>query len=101
MQYTVILSPTTDGTIAVSVPLMPNWSAKAKTRHEAISSARAALSNFINQSEILAIDVPVQNTNTEQTTVPWEWFGVAQTDPTWDELFDDIEESRNSTRKAD
>lgn len=101
MQYTVVLSPTTDGTISVSVPLMPNWSAKVNTRDEAISSARTAISNFINRSEILAIDVPTQTESAEASTAPWEWFGVAQADPSWDKLFDDIEESRNTTHKAD
>lgn len=101
MQYTVILSSATDGSISVSVPLMPNWSAKANTRDEAISSARAALSNFIKQSEILAIDVPDSAENEYPTTAPWEWFGVAQTDPTWDQLFDEIEESRNSTLESE
>jgi hypothetical protein len=32
--------------------------------------------------------------------VPWEWFGKAKDDVTWDALFDEIEQLREATRKA-
>jgi hypothetical protein len=30
--------------------------------------------------------------------VPWAWFGAARTDPTWEALFEDLEQHREATR---
>jgi hypothetical protein len=32
--------------------------------------------------------------------VPWEWFGAAKDDSTWNLLFDEIEQHREATRKV-
>ncbi|MEZ4737765.1 MAG: hypothetical protein R3E79_62615, partial [Caldilineaceae bacterium] len=31
---------------------------------------------------------------------PWPWFGIGKDDPSWDQLFDDIEQRREATRGA-
>jgi hypothetical protein len=33
--------------------------------------------------------------------IPWAWFGEAREDPTWDALFDEIEQQREAARDAD
>ena len=31
---------------------------------------------------------------------PWEWFGAFKNDPTWETLFEEIEQRREATRKG-
>jgi hypothetical protein len=56
----------------------------------------------VSRSEIVQIDIPQQPQATEQPCrVPWEWFGEAKTDPTWDALFDHLEQRREATRDVE
>lgn len=101
MQYTVILSHKPGGGFHVSAPLLPQWTIEVKTRAEGIAKARKAIADFMNHSEVLSIDVPDAQSNGQFHDVPWEWFGVGKADPSWDTLFDEIEQKRNETRDAD
>ena len=40
-------------------------------------------------------DIPPQDES------PWQWFGWAKDDPTWDELFEEIERQREATRSTE
>ena len=101
MQYTVILSHKPDGGFHVSAPLLPQWTIEVRTRDEGIAKARKAIADFMNHSEVLSIDVPATQPNGQFHDVPWEWFGVSKADPSWDTLFDEIEQKRSETRDVD
>lgn len=101
MKYTIILTEKPDGGIRVSIPALPNCTLEADGRDEAIHLAREAIGQIISRSEIVHVDVPQQPKSASTgDDVPWEWFGKAKDDPTWDALFDDIEQRREATRKA-
>jgi predicted RNase H-like HicB family nuclease len=100
MKYTIILTEKSDGGIRVSVPALPDCTIEAGNRDEAISLAREAISKIVSRSEILSIDVPYQpNVASTGDDTPWECFGKARDDASWDALFDEIEQHRESTRK--
>src|SRR5262249_20429067 len=84
------------------IPARPACTVKAATRDEAIRPAREAIAQTVSCSEIVQIDIPQQPRATAQPPgVPWEWFGEAKADPTWDALFDDIEQRREATRDVE
>jgi predicted RNase H-like HicB family nuclease len=98
MKYTVVLTEKPEGGIHVSVPALPNCTVEASTRDEALHRVREAIVETVSRSEIIHLDVPQQpRTVTPNKDVPWEWFGAAHDDPTWEVLFDDIERRREVT----
>jgi predicted RNase H-like HicB family nuclease len=101
MQYTIILTQKPDGGIRVSIPALPDCTVEANSRDEALHLARKAIMEIVSRSEIVHLDVPQQPiAHSTRDDVPWEWFGIAQDDTTWDALFDEIEQHRETTRKA-
>jgi predicted RNase H-like HicB family nuclease len=102
MQYTLILTEKAEGGIQVTIPALPACRIEAATRDEAIRLAREAIAQLVSHSEIIQIDVPQQPRATAQARgVPWEWFGEAKADSTWDALFDDLEQHREATRDVE
>jgi len=102
MQYTLILTEKTEGGIQVTIPALPACRVEAATRDEAIRLAREAIAQTVSRSEIVQIDIPQQPRATAQPRgIPWEWFGEAKADPTWDALFDDLEQRREATRDVE
>lgn len=96
MKYTVILREE-NGHFHVKVPYIPDCSAEAKTRQEAITRIQDAIAKYINQSEIITLDVSVTPKSGDlKNETPWELFGKFKHDNSWSELFDKIEEDRNS-----
>jgi predicted RNase H-like HicB family nuclease len=100
MKYTVILTTKPNGGIHVSVPALPDCTVEADSRDEALHLAREAIGQFVNRSEITQVDVPQSSFSVSGNDIPWQWFGAFQKDDTWDDLFDDIERRRETTRKS-
>ena len=101
MKYTIVLTEKSDGGIHVSIPALPDCTVEASNRDEAINLARQVITETISRSEIVLLDVPQQPKAAPSSgEVPWEWFGKAKNDATWDTLFDDIEQRREAPRKA-
>ena len=101
MQHTVILSRKPDGGFHVSAPVLPQWAIEVRSRDEGLAKARKAIADFMNYSEVVSIDVPAAQTDDQLPDFPWEWFGIAQDDPSWDEFFEEIEQKREATRELD
>jgi len=97
MKYIVVLTEKSNGEIHVSVPGLPDCVLEAESRDEAIRLTREAIANVMSKSEIVRVEVPQQSSSSDNE-VPWEWFGAAKDDASWDALFDDIEQKRNATR---
>jgi predicted RNase H-like HicB family nuclease len=101
MKYTIILTEKPDGGIHVSIPALPSCTVEAANRDEAIRLAREAIAQTVSRSEIVHLDVPEQPKSVSAGgDVPWEWFGAAKDDVTWDVLFDEIEQLREATRQV-
>ena len=102
MQYTIMLTPKPDGGMHVSIPALPACTVEAASRDEAIRLARAAIAQFVSRSEMVQVEVPLVFQNIPQLDeVPWQWFGWAKDDPTWDVLFEEIERQREATRSTE
>lgn len=101
MKYTVILTTQPSGGIRVSVPAFPDCTVEADTRDDALHMAREAIAQIVSRSEIASVDVPHQPTPAVPSDeTPWEWFGAFKDDATWDELFEEIEQHREASRKG-
>jgi predicted RNase H-like HicB family nuclease len=100
MKYTILLTEKAEGGIHVSIPALPGCTIEADTREGAIRLAREAIAALMSQSEVLQVEVPQQKTPTPRDDMPWEWFGAAKDDATWDVLFDEIEQNREATPGA-
>src|SRR5262252_2508883 len=102
MKYTIILTPKPEGGMHVSIPALPACTVEAASREEAICLAREAITQFVSQSEVVQVDVPLVSQDIpHQDEVPWQWFGWAKDDPTWDLLFEEIERQRKATRNTE
>jgi predicted RNase H-like HicB family nuclease len=102
MKYTIILTQKPERGMHVSIPALPACTVEAANRDEAIRLAREAITQFVSQSEIVQVDVPLgwQDISPQDET-PWQWFGWAKDDPTWDEIFEEIERQREATRSTE
>ncbi len=99
MQYTTFLTHELNQQWRAVVPGLPNCVVEAPTRADVIQKIQNRINEIVRQTEVLRIDGPtVQlNSNPAQNSLPpWEWFGAFQDDPTWPQLFDQIEEERNA-----
>jgi len=102
MLYTLILTETAEGGIQVTIPTLPACRVEAATRDEAIRLAREAIAQLVRRSEVVQVDIPEQpRTTGVPHETPWAWFGTAREDPTWDALFDEIEQHREATQDTD
>jgi predicted RNase H-like HicB family nuclease len=102
MTYTIILTPKPEGGMHVSIPALPACTVEATDREEAIRLAREAITQFVSRSEMVQVDVPLGLQNVPpQDETPWQWFGWAKDDPTWDMLFEEIERQREATRSTE
>ena len=102
MEYTIILTPKPEGGLHVSIPALPECTVEAASREEAIRLAREAITQFVSQSEMVQVDVPLVSQDIpQQDEIPWQWFGWAKDDPTWDLLFEEIEHQREATRSIE
>jgi predicted RNase H-like HicB family nuclease len=101
MKYTILLTEKAEGGIHVSIPALPGCTVEADTRDDAIRLAREAITALLSRSEMVQVDVPQPpKASLTRENTPWEWFGTAKDDATWDALFDEIEENREATRGA-
>jgi predicted RNase H-like HicB family nuclease len=102
MQYTLILTKKAEGGIQVTIPALPACIVEAATRDDAIRLAQEAIAQLVRQSEIVQIEIPEQPRATASLhETPWAWFGKGTEDPTWEALFDAIEQDREATRDAE
>ena len=94
MKYNVFLTQENQGNFHAMVPNLPNCHAYAPTRQEALKTIHESMTQVINRSEIIQLDIPTQPKRNE---TPWQWFGAFSDDPTWGALFDEIERKRNES----
>jgi hypothetical protein len=101
MKYAIILTENPDGRIHVAIPALAYASIEAEDREAAIALARETIARVASQSEVLYLEMPESFKSVDlDHDVPWDLFGAAKDDRTWDALFDQIEQQRDMTRKA-
>lgn len=96
MKYTVLVTKENSGQFLAVVTNFPHCQVQANTRDKALSEIHDRLSHLLNQSEMVQLDIPTHFSpnppRLEET--PWQWFGAFQDDPTWGNLFEEIERQR-------
>ncbi len=97
MKYTVIVTEDTKGQFCAIAPNWPNCRVEARTRNEAIKAIRDTIIQVVARSERFQIELPIEPKSDDiQSETPWQWFGAFKNDPTWENLFDEIELKRKS-----
>lgn len=101
MYYTTFLMRDKNMVWRATVPALPDCHVDAPTRAEAIKKIQERVAQVITHVEVLQLPLPANGkmTNGAAETpdqTPWEWFGVFQNDPSWGELFTDIEKQRDA-----
>lgn len=92
-----VVSSEMNGTFSAMVPSLPKCNIKAKTRQEALKAIRDKISQIISRSEVIQLDITAQPKSSKlQQETPWEIFGEFKDDPTWGELFEQIERRQDS-----
>lgn len=103
MEYMVLL--TRRGEITpfwrAAVPTLPDCVVEAPTRREAIERIRERIADIASHTEILRVEVPATpkangENSLSQPELLWPGFGMFRHDPTWDDLFELIEEERDA-----
>jgi predicted RNase H-like HicB family nuclease len=99
MEYTVIITRQPGMRWRATVPALPECVAEAATRDEVLVNIQEQIKTFISQSEVVRLQVPIvttpEATAAEAVSTPWHWSGVFQDDPTWGDLFDELERQRD------
>ncbi len=101
MEYTVILTQQPDISWRAAVPALPDCVEEASTRDEVLKKIQQRIIAVVSHSEVLKLRVSVapklvRATGEDEWPVSsWPGFGLFQGDPTWGELFDEIEHQRD------
>jgi hypothetical protein len=62
----------------------PIASSKRQPRSEALSAIRKAISEILNRTEIVHLDVAAEaKAGSIIRDTPWDWMGAFKNDPTW------------------
>lgn len=106
MQYTVLLSKQPDAPWRALVPALPDCVAEAATREEVLARIKERIIQVHKDFEIVQIEVPLLNGHQlgqpERTFEErYPYYGAFKDDPTWGELFDEIERRRDETLVGD
>jgi len=103
MQYTVLLSKQPDAPWRAVVPALPDCVAEAATREEALARIKEHIAQAHEHFEIVQVEVPLLNGNQLGQTFEerYPYYGAFKDDPTWGELFDEIERRRDETLVGD
>ncbi len=97
MKYTVIVTEDKKGQFCAIAPNWPNCHVQAHTRNEALQAIRETITQVVTRSERFQLELPIEPKSDEiKQETPWQWFGAFKNDPTWGELFDEIELKRNT-----
>ena len=107
MKYTTILTHQSGQLWHAVVPALPDCKAEATTRTEVIEKIKSRIHTVLKYTEVLQIEISERPQNgasgTSQTNeesddaiviTPQAWMGAFQNDPSWGEIFDQIEQER-------
>ncbi len=103
MEYTIVLTKKPTSRWRAVVPALPACEAEAETREEVIAQIKDEITQY--HIEVVKIEVPDAENSHRQNGHPVEiesnpllkWAGAFRNDPTWDEMFDEIERQRDAT----
>lgn len=101
MQYTTLITHISDNSWRAVVPALPDCAVEADSRNEAVTKIKEKIQDVVRRIEVVQISVPEEPTLTaenggyQENGSPWDMVKMFVDDPTWDQLFDKIEEERD------
>ena len=103
MEYTVVLTKKPNSHWHAVVPALPTCEAEAETREDVLAQIKDEITQY--HIEVVKIEVTEAEGAYRQNGHPEEiesnpllkWAGAFRDDPTWDEMFDEIERRRDAT----
>ena len=98
MEFDVLITQEADATWRAVTAALPNCAVTGATRAEAIARITACLTESFGHGEVLRLSIPT-NGSTSNGASPasvapqpeWPGYGIFKDDPTWGEMFDEIE----------
>jgi predicted RNase H-like HicB family nuclease len=101
MEYTVMLTHQPDQQWRAVALAVPNCTAEAATRDEALRRIAECVRETVTHSELIRVRVPDTVIVGESPVLDaygasWSGFGAFKEDPTWALLFEAIESERNT-----
>lgn len=104
MEYTVVLTKKPNSHWHAIVPALPTCEAEADTREEVLAQIKDEITQY--HIEVVKIEVPEAeklyrsngNLNETEEDPILKFAGIFRDDPTWDEMFDEIERQRDAHR---
>jgi predicted RNase H-like HicB family nuclease len=104
MEYTVVLTKKPNSLWRAHVPALPVCEVEAATREEALDQIKDMIVQC--HIEVIKIEVPEVEAPFHQNGHPGKlendpvlkWAGAFRDDPTWNEMFDEIERQRDAHR---
>lgn len=94
MQCQIFVKDLPNHLFTASAPGFPDFQTEAETREIAVSKAKAALTDYLTQGEIVTVDIDLDPTN------PWlAMHGRLRDDPAFDQVMAEIEAFRKQVEK--
>lgn len=105
MEYTVVITKEPNAHWRAVASELPECAVEAPTRDEALTRIKERIAEASQQIEVLKVEVP-DSPNGNQNGLAassflkregsiWDHLGAFKDDPTWDEMFDEIERRRD------
>ncbi len=89
MQYKILVKEQPNHLFSASALGFPDFQIEAETKEIAVSKAKAALTDYLTQGEIVTVNIDLDPTN------PWlAMHGRLRDDPAFDEVMAEIEAFR-------
>ncbi len=99
MKCTVIITEDGYGNVSATAPGLPDCHVQAKTRQEVIRKIGDSITEFINRSEVLQLEIPAEPfSGVLQQETPWELFGSHPEESEWGSFFEELEQQREIHR---
>jgi len=89
VRYTVLLQNHLNKGYTATALGIPNCVGVGESEGEALENAQKLIRETLSRGKLVTIDVDTDVFNIERN--PHRWFGAFKEDPTWGELFDEIE----------
>jgi len=94
MEYQALLFKNHEGEYVATVPILPGCISHGRTEEEAIANIRETITELLNKSKVVTINVPEQGIPLKRN--PWlETFGIFKVDPNFDEMMRIIYQKRS------
>lgn len=95
MRYTVLVRQRPRGIYVATAPAVPDCKGQGATRDEALNRLKAALENWLVETEVTSIDVSLPKSKEQHEQNPWlATAGIFADDPTLEPMLQEIYAAR-------